>query len=157
MRPGILVLKLLEPVSRARKEGKLLKIHYERKVILDITPTIDNKTLNIDVVEKNFDAAAKLTAERNVLPSRKVFWFELLLDLQAGHAHELDDIDIVKHIVKLIRKLTVDSNDAYDLYRIFMTFCTKVYGCYTTRGHRAVIKDSGGDYPHIIIEITYTG
>jgi hypothetical protein len=47
--------------------------------------------------------------------------------------------------------------DGAAAFKALVDFCSETYGEYSTRGLRAVVYDSGGDYPSIEVELTWLG
>jgi hypothetical protein len=47
--------------------------------------------------------------------------------------------------------------DGAAVFETLVDFCSEAYGQYSTRGLRAVVHDSGGDYPSIRVELTWLG
>jgi len=47
--------------------------------------------------------------------------------------------------------------DGAAVFETLVDFCSKAYGQYSTRGLRAVVYDSGGDYPSIHVELVWLG
>jgi hypothetical protein len=50
-----------------------------------------------------------------------------------------------------------DFSDGAAVFESLVGFCSEAYGQYSTRGLRAVVHDSGGDYPSIRVELTWLG
>ncbi|MCC6051189.1 MAG: hypothetical protein LM580_10800 [Thermofilum sp.] len=48
-------------------------------------------------------------------------------------------------------------SDGAAVFESLVGFCSKAYGQYSTRGLRAVVHDSGGDYPSIRVELAWLG
>jgi hypothetical protein len=47
--------------------------------------------------------------------------------------------------------------DGAAAFKALVDFCSEVYSQYSTRGLRAVVYDSGGDNPSILVELTWLG
>ncbi len=65
-----------------------------------------------------------------------------------------------KQVLRFVEDFTDEEgimHDGFGAAEAFVDLCMKLYGVYTTRGVKARIEDTGGDYPTISVDIEYLG
>jgi len=67
------------------------------------------------------------------------------------------DIEEVKEMGVRFMERIAEQLDWVEIVNAFMDFAMSVAEPYTTPGAEVYIKDTGGDYPEITIDITYIG
>jgi len=141
---------------------KVLELH-NGKVERDELYAVDADTPSIVYREYSIDAEGRWRAQlRLVLPPPRNPPFDEKLVRAKGIAAAFIESFLREDRKGGLRfadgmEFSFDASDGFAVLESFVRLCSALYGCYTTRGLRAIVDDVGGDYVDITVNAEWRG